>query len=187
MVSSVWTGARLIVDLTHRRLVIVLPVSKTHLVGTPNLDRPKKGLIRFDGRLLVLVMPPDGGYCGGQLRMCGTEVPSCRMQMAVLYQPSIYWETARRSPALVGRAAVSMSSRLRMARNDSAMALTSQHSSLHPTESTTPLAGARGPVRRSRHSCTGLTTPVGLENDTQLRCPVGESHDEGVGDQSVRM
>jgi hypothetical protein len=65
----------------------------------------------------------------------------------VLYQPSMYSKTARRSPTLVRHGRALMSSRLSVAKNDSATA-SSQHSPLRPTESTTPLARP-GPARPS--------------------------------------
>ena len=71
----------------------------------------------------------------------GTQVAERRVQPAGVVPALDVLEDRARSPARVGHARVSMSSRSMVAKNDSATAL-SQHSPLRPTESTTPLARA---------------------------------------------
>ena len=55
-------------------------------------------------RLVVLIMPPDGRRCGGQLRIGGAEVAEGGVQPAGVVPALDVVEDARRSPALVGQA-----------------------------------------------------------------------------------
>ena len=108
----------------------------------------------------------------------GTEVAERRVQPAGVVPALDVLEDGASKSCSRRPARASMSSRLMVAKNDSATAL-SQHSPLRPTESTTPLA----PRQLGEVTARVLTAAVGMEDDALLGCALGEGHLEGVFDQ----